>query len=122
MPAPGKPFGLFVVENRQCRAFAEQSIGTARRSAAQSMINSAAVGTTVGALGGGHNGAATGAAFSRVAGTASCASQADYSGAETQLRYDITYQQCSTPRATSYLTAAIGRPHPAPSCCYPPPR
>lgn len=29
MPAPGKPFDLFVAEDRECRQFAQQSIGTA---------------------------------------------------------------------------------------------
>jgi hypothetical protein len=28
MPAPGKPFDLFVAEDRECRQFAQQSIGT----------------------------------------------------------------------------------------------
>ncbi|WP_079436373.1 YMGG-like glycine zipper-containing protein [Zoogloea sp. LCSB751] len=99
MPTPGKPFDLFVAEDRQCRAFAEQAIGIAPQDlATQNMINNAAVGTAVGAavgaLGGGHNGAATGAAIGMVAGTASGASQATYAGADAQRRYDIAYQQC----------------------------
>ena len=75
MPAPGKPFEVFVQEDRQCRAFAEQSIGmnTTDR-AAENLVGSAAVGTAIGAaagaLAGGNRGAATGAAVGMVAGTA----------------------------------------------------
>ena len=44
MPAPGKPFEVFVQDDRQCRAFAEQSIGmnTTDR-AAENLVGSAAV-------------------------------------------------------------------------------
>lgn len=99
MPAPGKPFDVFVAEERECRYYAEQSIGLTRNdAAAQNVIGSAVVGTAVGAaagaLVGGHHGAATGAGVGLVAGTASGASQAGYAGADAQRRYDIAYQQC----------------------------
>lgn len=99
MPAVGKPLDLFVMEDRQCRNFADQSIGIAPRDvAAQNMIGGAAVGTAIGAaagaLAGGNRGAATGAAIGMVAGTASGSSQASYAGYDAQQRYDIAYQQC----------------------------
>lgn len=127
MPAPGKPFDLFVAEDRQCRAFAEQSIGTAPQDlAAQNVINNAAVGTAVGAavgaLGGGHNGAATGAAVGMVAGTASGASQAGYAGADAQRRYDIAYQQCMYAKGNQLPGYGYRQaPSSAPSYYYPPP-
>ncbi|ATE60472.1 YMGG-like glycine zipper-containing protein [Thauera sinica] len=99
MPAPGKPFDLFVVEERECRRYAEESIGLARGDLeARSAVGSAAVGTAVGAaagaLAGGERGAATGAGVGLLAGTASGTSQAAYAGADAQRRYDIAYQQC----------------------------
>lgn len=127
MPAPGKPFDLFVAEERQCRAFAEQSIGAAPQDlAAQNMINNAAVGTAVGAavgaLGGGHHGAATGAAVGMVAGTASGASQASYAGADAQRRYDIAYQQCMYAKGNQLPGYGYRQAPPsAPTYYYPPP-
>lgn len=127
MPAPGKPFDLFVAEDRQCRAFAEQSIGTAPQDlATQNVINNAAVGTAVGAavgaLGGGHNGAATGAAVGMVAGTASGASQAGYAGADAQRRYDIAYQQCMYAKGNQLPGHGYRQAPPIPpSYYYPPP-
>lgn len=99
MPAPGKPFDLFVQEERECRFYAEQSIGLTRNDvSAQNVVGSAAVGTAVGAaagaLVGGNRGAATGAGVGLLAGTASGSSQAAYAGADAQRRYDIAYQQC----------------------------
>ncbi|MDD2666948.1 MAG: hypothetical protein PHI25_00145, partial [Zoogloea sp.] len=45
MPAPGKPFEVFVAEDRQCRNFAEQSIGIAPQDlATQNVVGNAAVG------------------------------------------------------------------------------
>ncbi|HMV64965.1 MAG TPA: hypothetical protein PKE01_16665, partial [Rhodocyclaceae bacterium] len=74
MPAPGKPFDLFVQEERACRAFASQSLGTtpndlAARNVAGTAIVGTAVGAAAGALAGGHNGAGAGAAVGMVAGT-----------------------------------------------------
>lgn len=129
MPAPGKPFDLFVAEDRQCRAFAEQSIGTAPQDlAAQNVVNNAVVGTAVGAavgaLGGGGRGAATGAAVGMVAGTASGAGQANYAGADAQRRYDIAYQQCMYAKGNQ-LPGYGYRQAPAPTSAtpyyYPPP-
>lgn len=99
MPPPGKPFDVFVIDEQVCRNFASQSLGTTPSQAAQSsMAGSMAVGTAVGAaagaLAGGHEGAGTGAAVGLLAGTAVGANQANYSGRETQRRYDIAYSQC----------------------------
>jgi len=120
MPAPGKPFEVFVAEDRQCRNFAEQSIGTNSQDlAAQNVIGNAAVGTAigaaVGALGGGHNGAGAGAAIGMVAGTASGASQGGYAGAEAQRRYDIAYQQCMYAKGNQLPGYPYGYRQPAPA-------
>ena len=131
MPAPGKPFEVFVQDDRQCRAFAEQSIGmnTTDR-AAENLVGSAAVGTAIGAatgaLAGGNRGAATGAAVGMVAGTASGTSNAAYAGAEAQRRYDIAYQQCMYAKGNQLPGSGYGYRQPAPPAAgspyhYPPP-
>jgi hypothetical protein len=99
MPAPGKPFEVFAEEDRVCRLFAEQSIGTspsetAKSNAVGTAVTGAVIGTAVGALAGGRRGASTGAAVGLVAGTASGSEQGNYAARDVQLRYDIAYQQC----------------------------
>lgn len=120
MPAPGKPFEVFVAEDRQCRYFAEQSIGmTPQDLATRNVVGNAVVGTAIGAaagaLGGGHNGAGTGAAIGMVAGTASGASQAGYAGVEAQHRYDIAYQQCMYAKGNQLPGNPYGYRQPAPT-------
>lgn len=99
MPAPGKPFEVFVAEERECRQYAQQSIGMSVSQASteaevKSIVAGAAIGATAGALGGGHQGAGTGAAIGMLGGAAIGSDQASYSGYEAQRRYDIAYQQC----------------------------
>ena len=130
MPAPGKPFEVFMQEDRQCRAFAEQSIGmNPTDRGAENVVGSAAVGTAIGAaagaLAGGNRGAATGAAVGMVAGTATGTSNAAYAGAEAQRRYDIAYQQCMYAKGNQL--PGYGYRAPAPAAAggvphyYPPP-
>jgi len=130
MPAPGKPLDLFTMEDRQCRNYADQSIGIAPREVAnQNMVGSAVVGTAIGAaagaLAGGNQGAATGAAIGMVAGTASGSSQAGYAGADAQRRYDIAYQQCMYAKGNQLPGYGYRQPAAAPSGgtphYYPPP-
>ena len=130
MPAPGKPLDLFTMEDRQCRNYADQSIGIAPREVAnQNMVGSAVVGTAIGAaagaLAGGNQGAATGAAIGMVAGTASGSSQASYAGADAQRRYDIAYQQCMYAKGNQLPGYGYRQPAAAPSGgtphYYPPP-
>jgi len=100
MPAPGKPFDLFVTEEHMCRQYAEQAIGSspndvASKNAVGTAAAGVAIGTAAGALlGGGHEGAATGAAVGLLAGSAAGTDQAAYASRDTQWRYDIAYEQC----------------------------
>ncbi|MGZ3788106.1 MAG: glycine zipper family protein [Bacteriovorax sp.] len=98
MPAPGKPFEVFVAEDQLCREYAMQSIGkapkTASGNAVATTIAGTALGTAAGALMGGHQGAATGAGVGMVVGAAGGASQAGYEGHDIQWSYDIAYSQC----------------------------
>ncbi|MGA8147960.1 MAG: YMGG-like glycine zipper-containing protein [Gallionellaceae bacterium] len=115
MPAPGKPFDLFVAEDRECRQFAQQSIGMSPSQAAtESAVKSVAVGTAIGAaagaLAGGHEGAGSGAAVGMVGGAAIGSSAANYSGHEAQRRYDIAYEQCMYAKGNQLPQASPYRP------------
>ena len=136
MPAPGKAFDLFVAEERECRQFAQQSIGisasqAATESEAKSIAAGTAIGAVAGALGGGHEGAGTGAAIGMLGGAAVGSGEARHSGNEAQRRYDIAYEQCmyakgnQLPQASSYQPRIIysqpPAPPPAPAPSYYPP-
>lgn len=138
MPAPGKPFEVFMEEDHICRHYAEQSIGQSRNDAAtQNFVGAAAVGTVIGAaagaLGGGHNGAGGGAAAGLITGSMMGAGESANASWDAQRRYDITYEQCMyakgnqipgyiTPRQAYYPPPA---PSPVPADAgaapYPPP-
>lgn len=99
MPAPNKPFEVFVAEDRLCRQYAGQSIGSSPDEvASQNAIGTAAagvaIGTAAGALIGGREGVPTGAAIGLLAGSAAGSDQAAYSSRDAQWRYDIAYEQC----------------------------
>ncbi len=139
MPTPGKAFDLFAAEDRECRQFAQNSIGTtASQAATDSEIKSIAIGTAIGAaagaLSGGHQGAGSGAAVGMVGGAAIGSGSSQYSERETQRRYDIAYEQCMYAKGNQLPQASVYRPQviyaqppappappaPAPSY-YPPP-
>lgn len=99
MPAPGKPFEIFVEEDQICRNYAQQSIGQSRNEAAtQNFAGAAAVGTAIGAaagaLGGGRDSAGGGAAAGLVAGSMVGAGESANASRDAQRRYDIAYEQC----------------------------
>ena len=109
MPAPGKPFDVFVTDDRLCRNFAAQSIGTAPNElASRNLVDNAVAGTAIG----------------MVAGTASGAGQASFSGSEAQRRYDIAYQQCMYAKGNQLPGSAYryrATPLPPQAYPYPPP-
>ena len=135
MPAAGKPFDLFVAEDRECRQFAQESIGTTASDAGVSSdAKSMALGTAVGAvagtvLGGNHNGTGAGAGIGLLAGTSVGANEARYSERDSQRRYDIAYEQCmyakgnQLPQSGYQPRARYVRPpsEPAPAHNPPPP-
>ena len=134
MPAPGKPFEVFVAEDQLCRNFAEQSVGQSRNDAAtQNFVGAAAAGTVIGAaagaLSGGHNSAGGGAAAGLIAGSMVGAGESTGASYDAQRRYDVAYQQCmyakgnqipgyAAPRQTYYPPSA---PPPGGAAPYPPP-
>jgi hypothetical protein len=104
MPAPGKPFDLFVAEENVCRQYAAQQVGrTPSQTAGTSVAAGAATGTVLGAATGaalgalsGHAGlgAAAGAGTGLLLGTAAGSNAGYASSWVLQSRYDIAYQQC----------------------------
>jgi len=119
MPAPGKPFEVFVAEERMCRQYAEQSIGSSPNEvASQNAVGTTAagvvIGTAVGALAGGREGAPVGAAVGLVAGSAAGSDRAAYSSRDAQWRYDIAYQQCMYAKGNQVPSYPIQRQIPPP--------
>ena len=104
LPAPGKSFEQFQMDDYVCRQWAAQRIGQSpQETADQSAVKSAAVGTVVGAALGavigaaaGHagTGAAIGAGSGLVVGTAAGANAGEASGWRAQHIYDMAYTQC----------------------------
>ena len=99
MPAPNKPFEVFMQEDQLCRGWAAHSIGQpGHDAAAQRMLSSTtaglALGALVGAVAGGHHNVEAGAAMGTVMGAATGANQSNQTAWNAQRRYNIAYQQC----------------------------
>ena len=98
MPAPNKPFEVFIQDDQSCRNWAGVSIGPGRDAANDQMLAStvtgAVIGAAAGALVGNHHDAGGGAAFGTLAGASVGTSQSSMSSWSMQRRYDIAYQQC----------------------------
>ncbi len=123
MPAPGKPYEVFVAEDQLCRHYAAQSIGAEPGDyAAKSFVGSAVVGTAIGAaagaMSGGHEG--SGAATGLVIGSMAGAGQGAYAGQDAQMRYDLTYEQCMYAKGNQVPGMRLQTP--APPGAYLPPR
>lgn len=102
MPAPNKPFDVFVQDQAICKNFADQQVNGGAAAANNQAVGSAIVGTALGAgLGaaiGGGGGAAIGAASGAILGTGVGANRSSYANFTIQRRYDIAYMQCQYAR------------------------
>ena len=104
MPAPGKSFEQFQLDDAVCRQWSAQQTGLSPQQVAnQDTLTGAAVGTLLGAglgeafgaaSGNAGVGAAIGAGSGLMLGTAEGANAGQMSGREAQYRYNIAYQQC----------------------------
>ncbi len=105
MPAPGKPFEVFMADDQLCREWASRQIGgstpsqTANENAASGAVLGTLIGAGLGALIGSTTGsvgagAAIGAGAGLIGGTSIGANAGAASGYDLQRRYDIAYQQC----------------------------
>jgi hypothetical protein len=104
LPAVGKPFDHFQVDDMLCRQFAETQTGVPPGEAwRQSTMNTAVLGTLLGAgagaaigaaAGDAGLGAAIGAGSGLLFGTAGGAEAGAWAGRSLQWRYDVSYVQC----------------------------
>lgn len=100
LPGAGKSFEQFRADDYECRGYAYQQIGgvSSRQASQTSGIESAAIGTGLGAAAGaaiaGGSGAAIGAGTGLLAGSVVGSGTASSSGYVNQQRYDISYIQC----------------------------
>lgn len=100
LPGSGKSFEQFRLDDYQCRDYAIQQLGgtTAQQAAQSSGLQSAAIGTGLGAAAGaaiaGGTGAAIGAGTGLLAGGLVGSGTATSSGYVNQQRYDMSYIQC----------------------------
>jgi hypothetical protein len=148
LPGVGKPFDQFQVDDMLCRQYAQTQTGVPPGEAGtRSTVNTAALGTLLGAgagaaigaaAGDAGVGAAIGAGSGLLFGTASGAEAGAGAGRSLQWRYDVSYMQCmyakgnqlpGTPTApqSSYVPPPPGTPpppsaEPIPPATVPPPR
>jgi Glycine-zipper domain len=126
MPAPNKPFDIFMQDDVLCRDWAAHSIGVpGHDAAATQLLSSAVVGAAIGALagaatGGDHRNVGAGAAIGTMFGAAVGANQSVGTAYNVQRRYDIAYQQCMYSKGNLIPNAGYGNyryvapPAPAP--------
>jgi hypothetical protein len=132
LPGVGKPFEQFQVDDMLCRRYAQTQTGVPPGEAGrQSTINTAALGTLLGAgtaigaaAGDAGLGAAIGAGSGLLFGTASGAEAGAGASRALQGRYDVSYVQCMyakgnqvpgtrTAPQSSYVPPPPGTPPPA---------
>lgn len=141
LPAANKTFDQFRADDYLCRQFASEQVSgqTPRQASIFSGMETAAIGTALGAIAGvafgGGRGAAIGAGSGLLAGGLAGSSAAQSSGSINQQRYDTAYIQCMyanghrIPSPGRFVdegysnSGSYGMPAPqrAPSGSYPPP-
>jgi hypothetical protein len=99
MPAPNKPFDVFVQEDQLCRSWAAHAIGLpGHEGAADALVGSALTGAAIGAIAdsidGSNRDIRAGAAMGTTIGAMAGTSQNMAITWESQRQYDIAYQQC----------------------------
>jgi Glycine-zipper domain len=131
LPAVGKPFDQFQVDDMVCRNYAQGQIGmTPGQASTENTVQGAAIGTLLGAAAGAAIGAAAGspeigtavgAGTGILMGTAAGA-DAGYARAGTlQWRYDLAYVQCMYAKGNQVPGGAVPSSHMPPPPDTPPP-
>lgn len=115
MPAPNKPFEVFMQDDQLCRGWAAHSVGQpGNDAAAQQLVGSTVTGAVIGALAGaaigGHHNAGAGAAAGTLIGGTVGASQSAAVGWNAQRSYDIAYQQCMYSKGNIVPSSRYGAP------------
>ena len=124
MPAPGKPFEVFVADETVCRQYAAQHVGLVPPQAVeQSILTGAVAGTALGAAAGNAGlGAAAGAGTGLLVGTAAGADSGYGASWRLQWRYDIAYEQCMYAKGNQVPGFPMVSTPPPPPPAVPPPR
>lgn len=120
MPAPGKPFEVFMVEDQQCRGYALSANAgdeqKAQDAAGASVAVGAVVGTVIGVLvGGGRQGAGVGAGVGLLMGSAGGNEEMRNARREAQWRYNAAYAQCMYAKGNQVPGYALQLPPTAPT-------
>ncbi len=135
LPAVGKPYDLFQLEDAACRYQAQTQLGAAAgQEPTQSALSGAAIGTFIGAalgaafgaIGGSpYVGAAVGAGTGLLFGATTGAESGATAARTLQWRYDLAYVQCMYARGNQVPGAASATPPnyvpPPPTNAPPPP-
>lgn len=131
MPAPNKPFDVFMQEEQLCRSWAAHSIGlegndAAANSMLRSTVTGAAIGAVAGAIVGGDRNVGAGAAMGTVIGATAGSQQSSVTAWNAQRRYDVAYQQCMYSKGNmvpsyEYGSYRYSLPPPPPPPTAPPP-
>jgi hypothetical protein len=133
LPGVGKPFDQFQVDDMLCRQYAETQTGVPPGEAGtRSTINTAALGTLLGAgagaaigaaAGDAGVGAAIGAGSGLLLGTAGGAEAGAGASRSLQWRYDVSYMQCMYAKGNQLPgTPPPPNGEPRPPARVPPPR
>ncbi len=98
MPAPGKPFDVFMADQAMCKQFAESQVHGQAENANMRAVGGAvlttALGAGLGAAIGGGRGAGIGAASGALGGAGIGAVTSDNANMSIQQRYDVAFSQC----------------------------
>ena len=98
MPAPNKPFEVFMQDEQICRGYARSQLGDGsaqNEHVAGQALGAAALGAAAGALlANNSRGAGVGAGAGLLVGTLAGAGDSDQSRGSLQRQYDVSYQQC----------------------------
>ena len=118
LPAQGKPFEQFQMEQASCKQYAEDQVrGQADRANSTGILEGVG-GTVLGAglgaaLGGGH-GAAVGAGLGAVGGTAVGAATSSHEQRGIQQQYNDAYVQCMVAKGNHVQQPVVYMPPPPP--------
>jgi hypothetical protein len=120
MPAPNKPFDVFVTDDQVCRNFANGQMGNGdaqREHAAGTAVGAAALGAAAGALlANNSRGAGVGAGAGLLIGTLAGSGEAQESRGGLQRQYDVAYEQCMYSKGNQVpgFVQQVAPPPPAP--------
>ena len=131
LPAQGKPFEQFRMEQATCKQYADEQVrGQAERANTTGLLEGlggTVLGAGLGAAVGGGHGAAVGAAGGALAGTAVGASTSGHEQRGIQTQYNDAYVQCMVakgnqvdgpPVAPTQTTIIYTQPAPQPTTVY----